>query len=148
MNMLYVTLSRAAQSGFYIKLFLDELGIFPSPVKFKIYEDNSAALNALKKNVATSKFRHLRTRWHYLRDLIRDGDVEVRKIQTDDQLADMFTKPMFGEKLKKFRAQLLGNIPRSHEEGSKLDMDYQPHLVNEREKPKIKRTYAQILKGT
>ena len=76
--------------------------------------------------LAQSKFRHLRTRWHYLRDMIRDKDVEVRKIQTDDQIADFFTKPIFGEKLQKFTAQLLGHAPRDHNEGEKLDMDYQP----------------------
>ena len=34
----YITLSRAAQSGFYIKQFIDELGIFDLPAKYKIYE--------------------------------------------------------------------------------------------------------------
>ena len=141
----YVTLSRAAQSGFYVKLFLDELGIFARPIRFKIYEDNQAALNALKKNVAQSKFRHLRTRWHYLRDMIRDKDVEVRKIHTDDQIADFFTKPIFGEKLQKFTAQLLGHAPRDHDVGEKLDMDYQPDLIEEKQEPHIKKSYVKIL---
>ena len=51
----YVTLSRAATSGFYVKQFLDELGIFNKPVSYVIHEDNTAALNALNKNVAHSK---------------------------------------------------------------------------------------------
>ena len=124
----YVTLSRAATSGFYVKQFLDELGIFNKPVSYVIHEDNTAALNALKKNVAHSKFRHLRTRWHYLREMIRDGVVRVCKVHTDDQIADFMTKPLFGAKLKKFTDQILGRQSRTHMVGPEIDMDYQPHL--------------------
>jgi len=39
------------------------------------------------------------------------------------------TKPMFGEKLKKFTDQILGRRLRDHEVGPAIDMDYQPYLV-------------------
>jgi len=142
----YVTLSRAAQSGFYIKIFIDELGIFRHPVRFKIYEDNSATLNALKKNVATSKFRQIRTRWHYLRDMIRDKDVCVKKIHTDSQCADIFTKPLFGEKLKKFTGQMLGHLPRDHDEGKIVDMDYQPEMETKKIEVYVKPSYLKLLR--
>ena len=142
----YITLSRAAQSGFYIKQFIDELGIFDLPAKYKIYEDNNACLNALKKNVATSKFRHLRTRWHYLRDLVRDQHVQVRKVPTADCVADVFTKCLFGTQLEKFTGQILGHIPRDHTQGEKLDMDYQPHMDQQKQEVHIKPAYAKILK--
>ena len=143
----YITLSRAAQSGFYIKQFLDELGIYPKPVRFKMYEDNSATLNALKKNVATSKFRQLRTRWHYLRDMVRDKEVCVQKIGTDFQIADIFTKPLFGDKLRKFTAQMLGHQSRDHKEGEIVDMDYQPEMEKITQNTHMKPSYLKILKS-
>ena len=143
----YVTLSRCGVAGFYLKQFLDELGVFSRPVKFRVYEDSSATLNALKKNVATSKFRHVRTRFHYLRDLVRDGDMEIRKVHTDDQIADLFTKPMFGEKLRKFTLQILGHLPRGHECGEKVDMDYQPNMVNDVGEPKVTKTQQRMLES-
>ena len=141
----YITLSRAAQSGFYIKQFVDELGIFRRPVRYKVYEDNSATLNALKKNVATSKFRQIKTRYHYLRDLVRDKVVCVKKIHTDSQIADIFTKPLFGEKLRLFTAQMLGHSPRAHEEGTTLNMDYQPLMEKMKREVYIKPAYQKIL---
>jgi len=141
----YVTLSRCGVAGFYLKQFLDELGLFPKPLKMKIHEDNNATLNALKKNVAVSKFRHVRMRYHYLRDMVRDGVIQVHKVHTDDQVADLFTKPMFGEKLVKFTKQILGHAPRNHEDGGKVDMDYQPHLVEDSNEPTLSRTDDRLL---
>jgi hypothetical protein len=81
--------------------------------------------------VAQSKFRHVRTRWHYLRDLVREKIVSIRKIHTDHQVADIFTKPLFGKKLNLFTGQLLGHIPRSHDGGTPVDMDYQPNIIKQ-----------------
>jgi len=142
----YITLSRCASSGYYIKQFVDELGLFDKPVRFMIYEDNSATLNALKKNVATSKYRHLRARWHYLRDMVNEKTVEVHKIHTDDQVADIFSKPLYGLKLQKFTAQMLGHLPRDHEDGELVNMDYQPEMEPYVPVVEIKSSYAKILK--
>jgi hypothetical protein len=142
----HVTLSRAAQSGFYMKLFIDELGIFRHPVRFKIYEDNSATRNALKKNVAASKFRQTRTRWHYLRDMMRDKGVCVKKTHTDSQRADIFTKPLFGEKLKEFTGKMLGHLPRDHDEGKIVDVDYQPEMETKKIGVCVKPSYLKLLR--
>ena len=127
----YIGLSRGAQSGYYVKLLIDELGCFKDLLTYTMFEDNQASLNALKKNVAQSKFRHVRTRWHYLRDLVREKIVGIRKIHTDHQVADIFTKPLFGQKLNLFTGQLLGHIPRSHDGGTPVDMDYQPNIIKQ-----------------
>ena len=45
----YIALSRASCGGFYIKQFIDELQLLHGELKFTMYEDSSATLNALKK---------------------------------------------------------------------------------------------------
>ena len=52
-----------------------------------------------------------------------EKEVCVKKIHTDSQCADIFTKPLFGENLRKFTGQILWHLPRDHEEGTVLDMD-------------------------
>jgi hypothetical protein len=38
--------------------------------------------------------RHLERRHHFLRDHVEKGDIEMRYIDTERQLADIFTKPL------------------------------------------------------
>jgi hypothetical protein len=38
--------------------------------------------------------RHLERRHHFLRDHIEKGDIELGYIDTERQLADIFTKPL------------------------------------------------------
>jgi len=78
---------------------------------------------------------------------IRDKVVCVKKIHTDAQIADIFTKPLFGEKLRLFTAQMLGHLPRVHEDGSTINMDYQPLMENMKREVCIKPAYQKILKN-
>jgi len=38
--------------------------------------------------------KHIDTRYHYIRECVADGVVEVKHISADDQLADILTKPL------------------------------------------------------
>ncbi len=49
----------ASQQGAFIKQFIDEIKIF-SEVKFELHEDSQPAINAQKKNVSQSRFRHIK----------------------------------------------------------------------------------------
>jgi hypothetical protein len=60
----------AATQGSYIKQFLDETDIF-NQVTFDILEDSQPAINAQRKNVSQSRFRHIKVKYHHLRQLRR-----------------------------------------------------------------------------
>ena len=38
--------------------------------------------------------KHIDVRYHFIRDIVADGDVKVCKISTHDNPADMMTKPV------------------------------------------------------
>ena len=55
--------------------------------------------------------QHLRTknidiRHHFLRDHVNNGDIKIDCIGTDDQLADIFTKPLDESWFCKLRNEL------------------------------------------
>jgi hypothetical protein len=64
--------SSAAMQGAYIKQFLDETKLFMS-TSFELHEDSKPMINAQKRNVSQSRFKHMRTKHHYIRKLIFDG---------------------------------------------------------------------------
>ncbi len=49
----------AACQGAYMKQFIEEMDIFGS-VTFELLEDSQPAINAKKRNVSQSKFRHIK----------------------------------------------------------------------------------------
>jgi hypothetical protein len=56
--------------------------------------DNTSVI-FLAKNLAFHKrMRHLGRRHHFLRDHIEKGDIEMRYIDTERQMANIFTKPL------------------------------------------------------
>jgi hypothetical protein len=56
--------------------------------------DNTSAISVAKNLVFHKRMRHLERRHHFLRDHIEKGDIEMRYIDTERQLADIFTKPL------------------------------------------------------
>ena len=70
---------------------MDETDLFSS-VKFELHEDSKPMINAHKKNVSASKFRHKRIRFHYLRNLLNMGRCYLEKISSLVQTADLAIK--------------------------------------------------------
>jgi hypothetical protein len=56
--------------------------------------DNTSAISIAKNLVFHKRMRHLERRHHFLRDHVEKGDIKMRYIDTERQLADIFTKPL------------------------------------------------------
>jgi hypothetical protein len=56
--------------------------------------DNTSAISVVKNLVFHKKMRHVERRHHFLRDYVEKGDIEMRYIDTERQLDDIFTKPL------------------------------------------------------
>jgi hypothetical protein len=103
----YCTYSDSSKDGMYCLQFIDELQIFKS-VKFEIFCDSKPAMQALKKDVTQSRFKHIRIGYHFLRELLADGFCWITKVSTHDHLGDLTTKPLSERLVLKFRTAVLG----------------------------------------
>jgi hypothetical protein len=93
--------------GVFLKQFLDETRLFKS-VSFEIHEDSQPMINAQKCNVSQSRFKHMRTKHHYIRKLILDGWCKLVKIQSKMNTADMATQILPGSTVSIFSKIVLG----------------------------------------
>jgi hypothetical protein len=59
-----------------------------------LMSDNTSAIFVAKNAVFHKRMRHLERRHHLLRDLVEKGDIEMRYVDTERQLADFFSKPL------------------------------------------------------
>ncbi|GKC24226.1 retrovirus-related pol polyprotein from transposon TNT 1-94, partial [Tanacetum coccineum] len=62
--------------------------------KVPIFCDNTSAISISNNPVLHSKTKHIDIRYHFIRDHILKGEIELHFIPTDLQLADIFTKPL------------------------------------------------------
>ena len=60
----------------------------------EIYVDNKSAIDLAKKPVYHDRSKHINTRYHYIRECIARKDVQVIHTRSEDQVADIFTKPL------------------------------------------------------
>jgi hypothetical protein len=56
--------------------------------------DNTSTISVAKNLVFHKKIRHVERRHHFLRDHIEKGDIEMRYIDTERQMDDIFTKSL------------------------------------------------------
>jgi hypothetical protein len=65
--------------------------------------DNTSAISVAKNLVFHKKMRHIERRHHFLRDHVEKGDIEMRYIDTERQLADIFTKSLDSSQFSNLR---------------------------------------------
>ncbi|GKA03538.1 hypothetical protein Tco_0676319 [Tanacetum coccineum] len=58
----------------------------------KIYIDNESTISVIKNLVAHSRTKHIEIRFHFIRDCYEKRLIEVIKIHTDHNVADLITK--------------------------------------------------------
>jgi len=68
--------------------------------------DNTSAINLSKNPVLHSRTKHIEIRHHFLRDHVQKKDCVLKFVDTKNQLADIFTKPLPKETFFAIRREL------------------------------------------
>ena len=87
-----------------MKVTLSDFGI-----KFKqvpLLCDNESAVKLTNNLVQHSRTKHIDIRYHFIRDHQMKGDITIESVGTNDQLADIFTKPLDEKRFCKIRTEL------------------------------------------
>ncbi|GJT61692.1 retrovirus-related pol polyprotein from transposon TNT 1-94 [Tanacetum coccineum] len=74
--------------------------------KVPIFCDNTSAIAISNNPVLHSRTKHIDIKYHFIRDHILNGDIELHFILTQYQLADIFTKPLDEPTFKRLIAKL------------------------------------------
>jgi hypothetical protein len=56
--------------------------------------------------VQHARTKHIDVHRHFIRDHQQNGDISIENVDTDDQLADIFTKPLDEKRFCKLRNEL------------------------------------------
>jgi hypothetical protein len=100
----YIALAEAAKQGQWVRTLLLELRkhelLGPDRV-VRTFNDNQACLTIATDPVAHRRTKHIDIRYHYSRQLIAAGKMTVSYLPTHDMLADILTKPLPLQPLKR-----------------------------------------------
>ncbi|KAJ3535136.1 hypothetical protein NMY22_g6623 [Coprinellus aureogranulatus] len=89
----YVSVSAAGREIFWMRTLLKEIGVEvkgPSPLMV----DNQLALRILNNPEHHGQMKHIDVKYHWVRDAVKQGKIEVHFLPTQDMIADIFTKPL------------------------------------------------------
>jgi hypothetical protein len=68
--------------------------------------DNESAIRMADNPVEHSRIKHIDIRYHFLRDHQQKGDIQIAFVNTQNQLVDIFTKPLDDKTFSKLRNEL------------------------------------------
>jgi hypothetical protein len=77
-------------------------------VHCKAFEDNSGALEMAKVHKLRPRTKHINIKYHHFREAVNNGDISIHKIDTKQQQADIFTKPLDETTFEYIRKLLIG----------------------------------------
>ena len=80
--------------------------------KIPLLCDNESSIKLANNLISHSRTKHIDIRHHFLRDHETKGDIKIRHVSTEKQLADIFTKPLDESMFCALRSEL--NILDSH----------------------------------
>ena len=74
----------------------------------KVHEDNQSCIKMANSDKFTPRTKHIALKYHHFRSHIKRGLIDVQYCRTEDQKADLLTKPLADELFFKLRYMLCG----------------------------------------
>lgn len=95
----YIALSEAVKEGLWIKRILIDFGQnIVDPVL--MFEDNQSCIKLIQDEKSSQRTKHIDTKFHFVRELFKAGDIDVKYCPTAEMPADLLTKPLEAVKLR------------------------------------------------
>ncbi|KAL0551073.1 hypothetical protein IC582_010150 [Cucumis melo] len=101
----YISLAATGCQALWLRWMLKELKC-TRKCETVLFCDNGSAIALSKNPVFHGRNKHIIIKYHFIRDLVKDGEVIVKYCKTQDQVADIFTKALKFDLFVKFRGKL------------------------------------------
>ena len=101
----FIAAASCACQGIWLRRILEEVK-YTQQGPIMLFCDNSSTIKLSKNPVLHGRSKHIDVRFHFLRDLTKEGKVELVHCRNVEQIADILTKPLKAESFMKLRALL------------------------------------------
>jgi Reverse transcriptase (RNA-dependent DNA polymerase) len=102
----YIALSEAVREVKFISQICEVMHIeYKRPIN--VYVDNIGAIFLAGNRNSSDRSKHIDMKYHFVRDLIDEGLIDVKFVRSNENLADLFTKNLNGELYEAHSSKLL-----------------------------------------
>ena len=101
----YIALAHAMKEGLWMHTFLSEIQDAPRET-IELSSDNQGVIMLSKDNKLHQCMKHIDICYHFIREAVEDGQIRTNYVPTDQNPADIFTKPLSKMKFHGFVAGL------------------------------------------
>ncbi|GKF02958.1 hypothetical protein Tco_0029881 [Tanacetum coccineum] len=98
----HVAADQASKEAVWLKMLLEELE--HKQEKITLFCDNQSALYLARNPAFHSKTKHIRVQYHFVREKMEEGTMDLQKIHTDVNVADYLTKAINCDKFIWYRS--------------------------------------------
>ena len=110
----YIALSQAVREVLPLMELMKELNVvlkinISKPEFFcEVFEDNRSAIAVAESKKYTPRTKHIALKYHHFRRYVHDKTIRIKSIDTKEQTADIFTKPLDFPSFSYLRKKLIG----------------------------------------
>ena len=98
----YIALASAAQEAIWMRQLLADVRNHPREPT-RIFEDNQSAICMARNPQFHGRAKHIGIKYHFIREQVEKGTVELQYCPTEEMIADMLTKGLSRDQFIKLR---------------------------------------------
>jgi hypothetical protein len=110
----YIALSQSMRDLIPARRLIEEI-LPPFGIKLEntkthstVFEDNEGAIGLANSPKITPRTKHIGIKYHFFREHVREGNIGIQHVSSENQVADVFTKGLTMVKFERLRRKLLG----------------------------------------
>jgi len=92
----YMAATQACKEAIWMQRLLEELRHKQRVIS--LYCDSQSALHIARNPAFHSRTKHIDVQYHFVREVVESGQVDMQKIHTENNLAEVLTKPVATDK--------------------------------------------------
>ncbi|SOV04657.1 uncharacterized protein UDID_17161 [Ustilago sp. UG-2017a] len=100
----FIAATEATREVLFLKQLLRSIGIATGTLT--VYLDNTGCIQVSKDPAQHWKLKHIDTKYHFIRNNVQEGRVQIKYVDTTRNLADVLTKPIGRQAMQQARSGL------------------------------------------
>ncbi|KAM1699812.1 hypothetical protein ACFX2K_031115 [Malus domestica] len=101
----YISASEATAQAIWLRFVLEDFGEMQTEAT-PVHCDNTAAIAITKNPVFHQKNKHIDRRYHFIKNALQEGIIDLVYCPTNEQVADIFTKALTNDRFNYLREML------------------------------------------
>ena len=85
-----------------------DVDVNKAKIRCRLFEDNRGAAEIARVPKFRPRTKHINLKYHHFREHVKSGLLQIEDVDTENQLADIFTKPLHSTLFHRFRKGILG----------------------------------------